>query len=354
MPSVPSTGYRIIERDRRYEDYKSMKQWFRGSPVKELIFSGSQASSVTTTIDGSDVVIGTQPTAECVAYLKTEADDSNQDAASVWVTYQDDDGVIHGPIEHLLAAAAEANTTVVHALGNEGVLDTISAGQGTTAATLTDYDASSTGPDDLVGKYLVVYSGNDVGIAYLISANTKADPTVCTVSPALGAAANADLVQIQTYACDDFYRIREMYCEVEPADDAQILIGDPDIDPIYGAIAEDGRYSTHSGFFTQPAATCRSFIGRIRARASNVLEAAANDSGQILSVTFTPIAANTDGDSADITMTFTFTNDFDWQPCIELEPATDVILSITDTTTATNVHVEATYLEVYHPGTNPA
>jgi len=345
--SVPSTGYKILVEDRRYEDYKSMKQWFRNHRVKENIFSASQDSSVTTTIDGSDAVIGTLASAAALAYIKTESDDGTQDGKKVWVIYQDTAGAIHGPIEHLLAAAGEAGTEVVHALGNEGTLDTMAAGQGTTSCTLTNYDASVLGPDNLKGQYLVCYSGDDVGIVYEITANSKQDPTVCTVDPATSGSSNADLVQIQTYPCDDFYRVREMYCELAPTDDAQIIIGDPDVSPIYAAIAEGGRYSAHSNFFTQPAATCRSFLGRVKAVAANVLEAAAANSGQIVAVTFTPLEAYEDGESADITMSIEFTNTLDWQPCIELEPATDVIISITDTTTATSIHVEVTCLEVY-------
>ena len=103
------------------------------------------------------------PAAEAVMFIATKADDALQDLAEMWVTYQSDDGIIHGPITHLLAKAAEAGTQVCHALGDENLLDTISAGQGGAALTLTTYNCTTV--NDLAGKYLAVYSGDDAGIA---------------------------------------------------------------------------------------------------------------------------------------------------------------------------------------------
>ena len=343
MASVPTTGYKILVQDRRYEDYTSMKQWFRNSKVIENIFSASQVSDVVTIIDGSDVVIATPITAEALVYLRIEADvGAAQDLKSVWVTYQDDTGAIIRTIDHMLNDTAD--NTVEAALGYEDIRDVIDTGEGGKVILLTGLAGTL---NQYAGMYMITQSGAGVGDVNLIVSNTNATPTTLTVTDNTNAGADDDIIQIQTYDTSDFYRVREMYCEVEPGDDAQILLCDHNMGNIYYAIAEGGRYSAHSGFFTQPTATCRSFLGRVKAVAANVLEAAVADSGQIVSITFTPIAANANGDSADITMSLQFTNTLDWQPCIELEPATDVTVKITDVTTATPVHVEVTCLEVY-------
>lgn len=348
MASVPSTGYRIIESNRRFDDYASMKQYFKNAQIKELIFSGSQASSVTTTMDSSDTAIGTLITAEEVVFISLEADDTaRQDLESVWVTYQDITGEIHGPILHLINDTAD--NTIEAPLGNEDVFDTVDTCDGTKKLIQLDNLAGTL--NQYAGLYMVVRLGDQVGTAHHIASNDNATPTELVLTTACADINMAgDTIQIQEFPCDDFFRVREMYCGVSPADGKQIFLGTHDMGVIYAAISEDGRYSAHSGFFTQPAATCASYIGRIRARGANTLEAAAADSGQIINITFTPIAANTDGACADITMSFQFTNDFLWEPCIELEPATDVVIAITDIITATLVHVEATYLEVYDAG----
>ena len=346
MATVPATGYRIIKRDRRYEDYKSMKQWYSGNHVKEIIFSGSQDSAVTSRFDASDLALNTLITAEEVVFLATSADaGALQDLKSVWVTYQDDTGAIHGPIEHLLNDTVD--TSAPAPLGNEDIFDTVN---GAPVGDVITFTALAATADQYAGWYTIGRSGNgdQIGVANLIISNTAhATAPEFTLTDTPDANTDTDVIQIQQYPCNDFYRLREMYCEVEPDDDNQIELCDFNGGEIYYVISEGGRYYAGADFFTQPIATCRSFIGRIKARAANVLEAAAADSGQVISVTFTPIAANTNGESADITMSFQFTNEFNWEPCIELEPATDVLIAITDTTTATAVHVEATYLEVY-------
>ena len=344
------TGYKRIIDNRRHEDFRSLKQQFQGHRIKEIIFEGYQLATAGAgvIIDGSQAAIGAQIAAAGVAYIATEADDSNQDGKKVWVIYQDNTGEIQTVVEHLIAAAGVGTTATVHALGNENVLDIIASGQGTDELTLTTYDSSVLGPDELEGLYLVVYSGNDKGIAYKILSNTKANPTVCTVDVASGAAADADLVQLQEFPCDDYYRVREMYCEVEPLDTKQIIIGTHDIGVAYGAIGCDARYMANSGFFTQPAATCRSFLGKIKV--SHSIDSTVTEVvGGSVFVTFTPLQAHANGGTANITIELTFSDFIEWEPCIELAPATDVIVKISNCagTALDNMFVEAHYLEVY-------
>jgi len=347
MATAVTRGMRRIVSNRKFEDYESMKKYFsayRTNGVNEIIFDGFQTMTNTAAaLEPSDETIAFLG-AEAVVYLRTLADDNLQDSKEVWVTYQSDDGVIHGPITHLLAKAAEAATTVCHALGDENLLDTIASGQGTAVATLTTYNCTTV--NDLAGQYLVCYSGNDKGIAYLIASNTVASPTLCTVSPNLGAAADADLVQIQEFACDDFYRLRQMYCDVEVNDDKTIQLGTFDLGTKYGAISREMNYNSSANYFSTDAAYARCFLGKIKVTCSNhttVTKALGNE----IQVTLTPKAQNANAGASDMIINLVFDTELDWQPCIELEPATDCTIKILslDNTQVDDMYIQVHYLE---------
>lgn len=343
------TGYRRIISDRKFEDYKSMKTYFssRFHATKEIIFEGYQLATAGAgvVIDGAQHTVGALITSEEVAYIATEVDDANQDAKKVWVVYQDILGVIHGPIEHLIAAPGVGTTATVHCLGNENVIDTAASGEGTDQCVLTGLNP---GLDAYNGLYLVCYSGDQKGDVHLITGTSADNPTHLTITPNGGAALDTGLVSIQEFPCEDFFRVREMYCEVEPLDTKQIVLGTHDVGTVYNAIGCDARYSAHSGYFSPDAATCRSFLGKIKATHS-IDSTVTEITGGSVFVTYTPIAANTNGDSADITVELTFSNNLEWEPCIELEPATDVIIKISNVEGAklSEMFVEVTYLEAY-------
>ncbi len=348
MAGVAGRGVKIIERNRRFEDYRSLKQHFQYSKIDEVLYNGWQitAGGAAEVLSGERAI--TYLGAEAVVYVKSVADAAGLDGDAVYVEYQDDTGAILGPITHLLNVAGGAGTDTEHALGNENVLDTIAAGQGTTSATLTDFDGTAGGADTLVGKYMVVYSGNDKGIAYLIQANSAADPSILTVTPALGAAANDDLCQIQTYPCNDFYRLRRMWCETEAPEDNAIELCDDDGDVWYGEISDWGSRSGNSHHFTQPEATCRTFLGKVHLNAPIVNEGDTVLTGFNFDVTFTPKAIDANDPTSDVTLHFYFYGDFVWEPCIELAGATDVTFKIGDLITIPhNILVETAILEVY-------
>lgn len=343
-----TTGYKRIVTNRKFSDYESMRKYFSEhypKGIKEIIFSGFQlqTAGAGVIIDGSQLGIGTQAAAAGIAYIATEVDDGNQDGAKVWVTYQDNTGAIHGPIEHLLNAS---DPDVEHAIGNENVIDTVAVVDGTfKIITLT---ALNPGLNGYAGKYMVCYSGDQKGTAHLINSNSADDPTVLTLDTASAANLAADLVQIQTYPCTDYFRTRELYCEVEPIDTKMIELGTHDTGVIYAGIGGLARYMANSGFFTQPAATCRSFLGKVKS--SHSIDSTVTElTGASVFITFTPLAANANGDSADVTIELTFSDSLEWEPCIELEPATDVIVKISNMAGAAldNQFVEITYLEAY-------
>jgi len=338
-------GTRRILVDRKFESYESMKKYFSAyytNGTTEIIFEGYQTLTNTAALlEPGDLTIAL-PASEGVVFLSTLADDANQDLKSVWVTYQSDDGVVHGPIEHLLNDTAD--TSVEACLGNEDVNDTVAAGQGTTSITLTALNDAV--GDTYKGLYMVVQSGDQKGESHLITASSLASPTILTVTPAGGAALNADIVQLQEFPCSDFYRLRQMYCEVEVLTDKTIRLGTFDSGAYYGLISQGGRYNSSARYFSRDAATARCFLGMIHAHCSNETTAAKKQ-GNELQVTYTPKAQNSNADASDITMDIIFEDHLDWEPCIELEPATDVSIKILtlDATNVDDLFVEVFFLE---------
>ena len=352
MATLTATGHKVIVKNRRYEDYRSMKQHFSDRTIKEILFSGSQVmTEVSVVVDGSDHTIAAQLSAEAHVFLSTIADDATQDLKSVWVTYQDDTGLIVGPYEHVLNDTA--NTSVEAPLFNEDVIDTIAAGQGGKAITLTTLAGTL---NQYAGKYMVAMDGDGVAEAgNLIVSNTAATPTILTVTNNSHAAANGDNISIQTYPGDDFYRAREMYCEQEVIDASTIRLGDHDSTNIYAGIGEGHRYMSNSGFFTQPAATCRSFLGRVRAQ-SSVDSTVTQVTGSRVTVFYTPLEAHANGGAVETQIDLDFADTLDWQPCIELETATDVVIKAMNIEGAKlpNMLVETSYLEVYPTNSTPS
>lgn len=344
MATAVTRGTTRIVSNRRFDDYESMKQHFKYSKIKEIIFDGYQTlTNTAANLEPGDLTIALIGAEACV-FLSTLADDANQDLASVWVIYQDDTGAIHGPILHLLNDTAD--TTVEYPLGNEDVWDTCAS----VAGDVITMTALNPGLDAYAGLYTVGISGdgNQVGVANLIISNSAANPTAITLTDTPDANTATDLISIQEFPCSDFFRLREMYCDVEVLTDKTIRLGDHNSGNYYGLISQGGRYRSSAMFFTQPIATCRSFIGKIKCSVSHE-STDAKKQGNEIQVTFTPKAANSSAAASDIVINLVFQDNLDWQPCIELAPATDVTIKVLtlDNTNVDDIHVEATYLEVY-------
>lgn len=348
MAGVASRGVQVIAANKRFEDYRSMKQCFQYSKISEILYNGWQitAGAAAEVLSGERAI--TYLDGEAIVYLKSLADLAAYDGKAIYVEYQDDTGAIHGPITHLLDIEDGVGTETEHALGNENVLDTVAGVDGTyKIITMTDY--ACTVENDLAGKYLVVYSGDQKGTAHLIASNTIADPTVITISAASAANLADDLVQIQTYPCDDFYRLRRMWAEKEAPEDNAMELCDDDGDVWYGEISDWNSRSANSHHFTQPESVCRSFLGKVHLNAVGaVQEGDTVLTGFIFSCTFTPKAIDANETPSDVTLTFWWDGDFVWEPCIELAGGTDVTFRIGDQITVVyNVLVETAILEVY-------
>lgn len=153
----------------------------------------------------------------------------------------------------------------------------------------------------------------------------------------------------------DFYRLRQMICEVEAVATKGIVLTDANmggVDDIYGFINDGNSQFNLERFFTQPSATCDSYLAYIKAWSGSTAADATHDSF-FLDVVFTPRALTT-GDgfteaqaAADKTIHYEFNNELYVEPLILLEPATEVIFKVGDNNDPGIVCLEAVMCEVY-------
>lgn len=343
MGLVESKGHSRILRDRRWEDYRSLKQYFRNNDLEEFVYEGHHESAgAVAEIQADSVTSVAYLNAEAMIYARSEADLAALDGDSVYVDYLDDAGVIH-ETETLLDNDISTDTEVP--LGCEALLDTVASVAGKTI-TLTALGGTL---NQYAGMYVVGVSGDQKGVGNLIISNTAATPTVITLTDTPNANYAADIISIQSNYYDDVYRIRKMTCETEAPTDNNIWLCDHDGSNKYGVISDANSQAAITRYFTPAATTGRNtkyFLGKIQARGTIINEGDTTATGFILGVRYTPKAVDANTPAADIYQELEFNEFLNWEPCIELEPATDVTISIGDNGTAGAVHVSLTVLEI--------
>ncbi len=135
-----TTGLSRVLKNRRYESYQSMKQYYSDRTIEEVIISGWGTTA------GAEFQFASETTdyagAEAQAYIRTEADDGNQDGKYVYLQYQDDTGAVQAWATADLAAP---DNTVEVAIGGTDCYrvrqmysEVESATGGTKMITLTD------------------------------------------------------------------------------------------------------------------------------------------------------------------------------------------------------------------------
>ena len=205
--------------------------------------------------------------------------------------------------------------------------------------TLTMTALNRTGVNDLAGWYVVACGdATDQEGAYLtILSNTAASPTVITCTTTPNANWAADNVSVQQYLHNDVYRVRRMWAETESPTDNYQCVCDKDQTNIYAVIADANTYGGAGSRYFALSSDYRCFIGQLIVTAPLRQVADGEAWGYKASITFTPKAranpstlySGTDnGAAADITLAFDFQEKLVWEPCIELEPATDVIVKV--------------------------
>ena len=329
MANEPTQAVSRIIRDRKFEDYRSLKQYFRNHNIEEVLFFGYDTTTATAAEidpDPSDTIayLG----AEAQVYVKAEADLAALDGDSVYVTYLDDAGVVN-TVETLLDDATGTDEEMP--LGNENVKDTVAAVDGTfklitltaLAGTLNQY----------AGKYMVCYFGDQKGTSHLINSNTAATPTILTLATASAANLAADLISIQTNPCVDVFRIRAMSCETEAPADNKIMVCDHDGSNIYAIISDGSSIAAVPRYFVPELTTdknTRYFLGYIKASTfTHNLTANNAELGYVIHLTYTPKQKDSNVPAVEVEeIELPFQDKFEWEPCLELEPGTDVKILI--------------------------
>jgi hypothetical protein len=155
-----------------------------------------------------------------------------------------------------------------------------------------------------------------------------------------------------------------MTSEVESATGGgkAVLLTDADMggaDDVF-AFIDDNESEAFVGRYFVPSATQveHSYIGRIFLQAPYLLEGDATEGGYFLTVDYTPKPTNLGevAAAANRTHVIHFSQYLDWQPCIELQPATEVTLKIHKLVDADHpeVYIDATYLEVWVTNSTPS
>ena len=265
-------GLSRVLKGRRYEDYRSMKQYYSDRTIEEVLISGWGTTA------GAEFEFASETTdyagAAAQAYIRAELDDANQHSKYVYLQYQDATGAVQ---------------------------DWATA----------DLDGADSATEVAIGS-------------------------------------------------TDCYRVRQMYSEVESATGGGKMITLTDAAMAGGdnwAYIEDGnsRFSLQR-FFTQPVATCASYLGKIDVKFPFMSAAATAIDGVILTIAYTPkvLNAGETGIAANITMVVPMNRNTVIEPLIELAPATEVSFSWNHTTTGQTVWFEATMLEVYATNSTPS
>jgi len=344
MALLESTGHVRKLTQREWDDYASLKKAHWHRKYEEIIFNGFDlsAGAVAEFNAAADLTIA-HLSAEAQVYIKSQTDLEALDGDSIYIDYLDDDGILHENVETLLDDATGTDEEMP--LGNENIKDTVAAVDGITV-TLT---ALNGGEDGYNGKYMVVYSGDQKGTNSLIVDTSDDDPSVLTVADEQNANLAGDLISIQSDPYEDFYRIRSMTSETEALTDNAIVLCDHNGGNLYCAINDANTQAAPCRYFV-PAITSGKntdyYLGYIKARGTIINEGDGTATGFIVQVRYTPKALNSNVPAADILQSFEFNEFLHWEPCIELEPATDVIFYIGDNGLAGEIHLEYAILEV--------
>jgi len=358
MGLLEGTALRRIIRDRRFEDYRSLKQYFRNNICNEILWCGHQltTASAVELMGGDDTIAALA--ANDIIYVRSEADLAALDGDSIYIDYVSSTGIVYEGIESLYESTASTATEVPIGCESGTKYDTVAAVAGDTI-TMTALNSSTA--NDLAGEYVIGCVGEQSGAYLTILSNTAASPTVITCTTTPNANWAADTVSVQATLNNDIYRIRQAYVETESPTDNKQYVCNADASAIYASIQDGGTRANHARYFAptryysvggtaNTTNTIDSYLGKIHATFPNV-QADAEIEGALIQITLTPKQINSNevsGTPGDVTFQFYVQGEFNWEPCIQLQRNSDVIIKILKSLNAdhANMFVEYSILEV--------
>ena len=329
MGLVTTKSHTRIEKDRNWHNYETLKAHFKikSNTYKEVIFDGAQTMTGT----AAEINPGAADTiafnaASTTVFIASEADLEALDGDSIWIDYATSVGVLHEGVETLLDTETSTATEVPVGCISGLYVDTVASVAGDNL-TMTGLNRAKF--NDLKGWY-VIGNGDAThrpGQILEILSNTAASPTVITCTTTPNADWADDNVSVQPTSHPDVYRIRRMYAETESPTDNYQCVCDKDQTNIYGVIADANTYGGAGSRYFALDSSYRCFLGQLLLTAPLRQVADGETWGHQVAITFTP-KSETGQAAADITLTFDFQDKLVWEPCIELEPATDVIIKV--------------------------
>jgi len=331
MGLLPTKSHTRIISNRRWDDYRSLKDYWAGTGkkvVKEVLYTGVQTA---TNAAAEYVQIGDTiafPAANDIVYAASEADLAALDGDSIFIDYVSSTGVLHEAVETKLDSETSTATEVPIGCMSGTYVDAIAAVNGD-VLTMTGLNNTSR-VNNLAGWY-VIGCGDAThreGQYLTILSNTVASPTLITCTTTPNADWAADNVSVQPTLNNDVYRIRRMWSETESPTDNYQCIADKDQTNIYAVIADANTIGGAGSRYYALSSSYRCFIGKVDVWAPSGLQADNESLCHALTIIYTPIKTTGTTTAADITLSFEFNDHFHWEPCIELEPCTEVTFKI--------------------------
>lgn len=327
MGLLPTNSHTRIELNRKWEDYPSLKRyWSPKKKFREVLFTGRQ---VATNAAAEVVQVGDTIaflSADDYVYIASEADAAAMDGDSVWIDYVNKLGTLYENVETKLDTETSTATEVPIGCEAGTKVDVVAAVNGDV---LTMTGLNSTYANEFAGWYVVGCGDatHQEGAHLQVLSSTAASPTLLTCTTTPNANWAADNVSVQKNLYNDVFRIRRMWSETEsPTDNYQGVV-DKDATNIYALIADANTYGAAGSRYYALSASYKCYLGRVELWAPKGFQADNESLSHVLTVTFTP-KVQTGQAAADITLAIEFNDHLDWQPCIELEPCTDVIFKI--------------------------
>ena len=331
MAAVPTKSQTRIVSNQKWDDYRSLKDYWAKEgrkTVKEVLYTGVQTATQTAAeyVQMGDTIafLG----ANDIVYAASEADLAALDGDSLFMDYADSTGGLHEAVETKYDSVTSTATEVPIGCLSGTYVDAVAAVDGDTL-TMTNLN-NTTRVNNLAGWYVVACGdATDQEGAYLtILSNTLASPTVITCTTTPNANWAADNVSVQNTLNNDVYRIRRIWAETESPTDNYQCIADKDQTNIYALVA-DGNVNGGAGSrYFALSSSYRCFIGKVDVLAPAGFQADNESLCHAISITYTPKKTTGTTTAADITLSMEFNDHFHWEPCIELEPCTDVIFKI--------------------------
>lgn len=244
MGLVPTKSHTRIEKDRKWQNYETLKAHFskKSKTFKEIIFDGVQTAT------GGLVEVNPGPAdtiafngATTTVFIASEADLTALDGDSIWIDYATSAGVLHEAVETLLDTETSTATEVPVGCISHLYVDAVASVAGDN---LTMTGLNRTKFNDLKGWFVIGCGDatNRPGQILEILSNTAASPTVITCTTTPNADWAADNVSIQPTKHPDVYRIRRMWSETESPTDNYQCVCDKDQTNIYAVIADANTY----------------------------------------------------------------------------------------------------------------